>query len=864
MKLLNAYVENFGTLSQYELHASDGLNTLYQPNGWGKSTLAVFIKAMLYGLPATSKRSLDENERKKYLPWQGGAFGGSIEFESEKGQFRVERFFGVKESEDTFALYDLSTKLPSSAYSSNLGEELFGIDAEGFERSTYLSQRVFSEKGDNNSITAKLNNLLDDVDDIGSYDRAVSVLENQRKHYVLTGNRGLLAELERERFSVQGEIEKCLGIAKSADELEVQAQVLRQNRKKSEERLAALREELKNAGLARERRAYVIQSREMQRELAEKRAERRSHEQFFAGAVPTAEELNTAKQTLLQIQQTQARLGAMELTDRDRAELNALKKKYPVSLPTEKAVAQLQKKEAEMRQSEALYTALSRELVRERQSGKDGMPTSAELVAVQHTYRTAMEKERSARELQEQLDGMKQRSGGLSVTAPLLLLVGLALMAVSVFMQTVWATVVFAVAAVAGGILQVISIHQSMQRKKKIQTLRHNLEFLLRESSDMLDSALSDLRRYGMKENETPEQALSALSQYCAGAQERTARCKRMEEELAGRKRRLTELQSELEKLLLHYLPHFEPHEREYAAAIAELQKDALQSEQLFSVLQRKERSYEREKETLSRLRLQMMPFLDRYDGAHALSASACMDAVLHHYNDWLRLGREIAEQEKSLASFLQSKQLTGDEAPENVLDVEALSEKEKQLLRELEAQSRELTDLNSRLERLRTETERLPELRERASALAERLATGKERLNTVTAAMRLLEEAKNALSTRYLDGMQESFTAFLKQLSEQEHLEAELDASLDVHMRQSGKSRSTESLSRGWRDLVLFCRRLSLTETLYREGEQPILLLDDPFVNFDDRRMEAAKKLLQSLSERFQIFYFVCHSDRI
>ena len=66
MRLLRLHVDNFGTLHNFDLSPEEGMNVLYEKNGWGKSTLAVFIKAMLYGLPATSKRSLDENERKKY------------------------------------------------------------------------------------------------------------------------------------------------------------------------------------------------------------------------------------------------------------------------------------------------------------------------------------------------------------------------------------------------------------------------------------------------------------------------------------------------------------------------------------------------------------------------------------------------------------------------------------------------------------------------------------------------------------------------------------------------------------------------------------------------------------------------------
>ena len=89
------------------------------------------------------------------------------------------------------------------------------------------------------------------------------------------------------------------------------------------------------------------------------------------------------------------------------------------------------------------------------------------------------------------------------------------------------------------------------------------------------------------------------------------------------------------------------------------------------------------------------------------------------------------------------------------------------------------------------------------------------------------------------------------------------MDTSFEVRLREGGQTRSMESFSRGWRDAVEFCVRLSLTDALYTEGEKPFLLLDDPFVNLDDRRLMAARALLEQLAERYQILYLVCHSER-
>ena len=101
MKLLSAYVFSFGKLKDFSYDFTDGLNTIKEDNGWGKSTFATFIKAMFYGLN-DSKRNVAENERMKFKPWNSTErFGGNVRFQWGEKVFRLERFFGQKQAEDT-------------------------------------------------------------------------------------------------------------------------------------------------------------------------------------------------------------------------------------------------------------------------------------------------------------------------------------------------------------------------------------------------------------------------------------------------------------------------------------------------------------------------------------------------------------------------------------------------------------------------------------------------------------------------------------------------------------------------------------------------------------------------------------------
>ena len=68
MKLIKCHIENFGKLSDFTYDFTDGCNTVCEENGWGKSTLAAFLRVMLFGFRNEGKRDPLENERKRYSP----------------------------------------------------------------------------------------------------------------------------------------------------------------------------------------------------------------------------------------------------------------------------------------------------------------------------------------------------------------------------------------------------------------------------------------------------------------------------------------------------------------------------------------------------------------------------------------------------------------------------------------------------------------------------------------------------------------------------------------------------------------------------------------------------------------------------
>ena len=294
MKLLECYIENFGTISGERIVFTDGLNCIRKDNGEGKTTLSVFLKAMLYGLSDTKKVGIEENERKHYLPWQGGAFGGSLTFVTGGRTYRAERSFSQKPAEDSFRLYDVARGTVCDDLPENLGEALFGIDADGFERTVFLSERALSPKTDNKSIAAKLSDLVGADGDIGVMDDAMKVLENQRKMYFKKGGSGKIAETRAELSSVERQLEELDSIRRTLPEKSRAVNAAAETLAGIEKENATLSEQRAAAAMRQSEAEYAKRYENMRRELA--RAEERKQElyEFFSGKIPTFREVEEA------------------------------------------------------------------------------------------------------------------------------------------------------------------------------------------------------------------------------------------------------------------------------------------------------------------------------------------------------------------------------------------------------------------------------------------------------------------------------------------------------------------------------------------------------------------------------------------
>ena len=176
MIIESCYIAQFGKWKEKSFSFSDSLNSFLWENGEGKTTLMHFFHIMFYGLSGERKQEISENDRKHYMPFHGGSFGGNIHFQENGKKYILERSFGLRKAEDSFRLLTEQGK-ESHDFSENIGEEIFSLDSEAFQRVCMISHEDLSFHF-NSAVHAKLGNVSGDEEDMKKFQKVQDTLKD--------------------------------------------------------------------------------------------------------------------------------------------------------------------------------------------------------------------------------------------------------------------------------------------------------------------------------------------------------------------------------------------------------------------------------------------------------------------------------------------------------------------------------------------------------------------------------------------------------------------------------------------------------------------------------------------------------------
>jgi hypothetical protein len=156
--------------------------------------------------------------------------------------------------------------------------------------------------------------------------------------------------------------------------------------------------------------------------------------------------------------------------------------------------------------------------------------------------------------------------------------------------------------------------------------------------------------------------------------------------------------------------------------------------------------------------------------------------------------------------------------------------------------------------EQVAGESERLVAWREQLAALRRRVRVYEATLAAIVTA----EQMTMRKATRFLE---QHVGRDLARLTGGRYRRIEIDdRSLDIEVwaPERGDWVAASRLSKGTIDQIYLAARIGLVR-LVTQGRRPPLILDDPFVTFDDTRAARAALLLRELSSDFQVIYLAC-----
>lgn len=324
MKLIRCQIENFGGLSGYSLEFAPGITEVREQNGFGKTTLAEFIRAMLYGFPRTSAKM---DLRKKFQPWQGGNYGGSLIFEHQGVQYRLQRTFGDTPGKDRQALYDITTGRKLQTFfqepvdrNLSVGVQIFQLDADSFERCVYMKQFPGLTSLNTDSIRAKLGDLVEDSTDANGYDKAWEALHDcraacigfQRSQGEETGS---VAEARREAASLTSRLRELRRKDRDLESLQNKLgewdKIIRERTEELEDVRTAITGASEEVARAEIRRRYA----ELERDCAQ---ERKALDALSAAGIPPEDELSRWMEAFSRVQILNRENGQIAIPSMDR------------------------------------------------------------------------------------------------------------------------------------------------------------------------------------------------------------------------------------------------------------------------------------------------------------------------------------------------------------------------------------------------------------------------------------------------------------------------------------------------------------------------------------------------------------------
>ena len=844
MKLLKCHIVGFGNWKNKTVDFQNGLTSVCEKNGFGKSSLASFIRAMFYGLERVTKAN---NERKRALPFDGSPCGGSLDFEWQGNQYSIERsFIGKTPKDDTLVCY--KNGIETKELGEVPGNVVFGLDVDSFNRTIFISPTDL-EISSSETLNAKMSHFVEGSSDGCDFSSVKESLEELKKKYKPQKNtetKGLLAietskinDLEMQETNLSNMKAAMPAKYEKLQELDKNISINQEKTKKAVSHNALIK-------------SWENYDREKEKIEEKEKEIRQLKEKYPLGMISLAEE--TSMKGLLEQYKLDGNTYAnLKLSIVEKEEYDNLKLRFEEDVPTPSFLNELQElvlAYSNEKSKEPLKLSIEESSLIRLFDGRKVNLESLEKRMV--TYRSLK------KEYDKEPDQISVPIGQKKISLKAPLIFGLSLF------------ILFSIVAILLGIfihpgcyslfaLSVVSllipaVYYFNEKKKRaaMPTSENQPNLRKKEMGENLTelkiNLSSTFKAFAVDENELEGSFALFKAKY-----DSYLKTLQHEKDLnkTNEENRLSYLAKE--KTLQEYFSHYHYKGNDYANLLMNLSSDA---KKYLSYVQKEKQIEEQRKELENKIHEEGEKIKELAQKYNMGDPNSYLNQLPIDRNALQNKEKELTKQKEDLALFKEKEHLTERPSSLEGIDLNALS-------KELEKAINDRQTLSSQIE----EDERnISSLEDEVSSLSEEkdnLIKLKKDYEIVLKTLKALTDAEESLKRRYISPVENQFKKYSQSLENALGEEIEMDTDFNVSFIRDGKRSGAEYLSSGEMTLCALAYRLAITDNIFEGKEKPFLILDDIFADLDETHIHMAKKFMESLSQNEQILYFTCHPSR-
>ncbi len=850
MKLISCYIEGYGQIKQKEYTFDERITTVFAENGAGKTTLASFIRAMFYGLKGYKTGSTEFCDREHFYPFDGGAFGGNLTFAFQGKTYKIERYFGEKNSSgDSVKVYVGGEE--TDELGEDIGKTVFGVDETSFLRTVFISGEDIEIKA-TSSINAKLGSFLQGMEEDDDLDSALKRLELARKNYQADRKSKNASELipqtEREIDALRVKIVNAKEIQ---DGLESKYEALAGLKAEIE----GLNKQIVTAQEENKRRAQFEHYESLTKNVAYMQTALAEIGVRYPSGLPTEEETNAVNERLVKERALQAKTESVEFSVKDRERLVRLEESFRRGIPSEEALFNV---ENDITALSDLQTELRLEGVKQpTEKERKLLQKFAHTCPSPDTLLKTKEKVEAYKKAKSEYDetpailasstGSTKKTSRKAIGALILFFLLITVVSV-IFFALEKVAVGGGILAIGGFLCTVSAVYLSKQSPLQAATMsalnpeKQQKERLFRELEDCVKAVLMP---HGYHSG-------NGVVYDFAEMQKDVADYKGYLQTEELRKTAISQKQAQKQSIEEKLTVFFRVYglSGEYIKSLSDLRGMV---GEYYGLCERKNATSS-SKQALENERAENRAQIEAYKQKYALKELR-INEILEDVRECARLIAEIEKSQAQAAAFKAEKGLT-DAAQREETDLALLHAL-------LDEKQNERSTLELQIQADETEAERLDENENRLKEAEERLAEFKRKHKLLKGAYELLSQADGRLKDRYVKPILDDFLGYAELLEKTLGEKVVMTKNLEIKFERNGKERSEKHLSAGQRSICALCFRLALIKNMY-EGNAPFLVLDDPFATLDKGHMVKVKEILSALSKDMQMVYFTCHESRM